>query len=201
MKQFFSHLCCESQFREREQGDLPLRIKFGENCWCFEMFKCHFGVKISQSLLWYKVYTQICKYKVLERPIFNLCNTVWYIHTTIIIIWWSTICFFVCLRRMIRIKWSTICSPTGIRWSQQCWEGQRRSPTAAEDRKWKYNILHFHFLSIHSNPDVEMASVGLRLPPRMPASNNSKGRRWTEDTPRPSFLNFRQNKQNNKHKY
>ena len=125
------------------------------------------------------------------------CDT----YRMIIIIWWSTICFFVCLRRMIRIKWSTICSSTGIRWSQQCWEGQRRSPTAAEDRKWKYNILHFHFLSIHSNPDVEMASAGLRLPPRMPASNNSKGRRWTEDTPRPSFLNFRQNKQNNKHKY
>ena len=133
MKQFFSHLCCESQFREREQGDLPLRIKFGENCWCFEMFKCHFGVKISQSLLWYKVYTQICKYKVPERPISNLRNTVWYIHTTIIIIWWSTICFFVCLRLMIRIKWSTICSSTGIRWSQQCWDGQGRSPTAAED--------------------------------------------------------------------
>ena len=167
MKQFFSHLCCESQFREREQGDLPLRIKFGENCWCFEMFKCHFGVKISQSLLWYKVYTQICKYKVPERPISNLRNTVWYIQQ------WSS---------LFDDQQSASLSACGGFTKSN--DQQSAPPPGSDD---------------HSN--VEMANAGLRLPPRMPASNNSKGRRWTEDTPRPSFLNFRQNKQNNKHKY
>ena len=131
---FVSHLCCGCQFREREQGDLPLRIKFGENCWCFEMFKCHFGVKISQSLLWYKVYTQICKYKVPLKDPFLIyviqCDTY--------------------IQRSSLFDDQQSASLSACGWWSESNDQQSAPPPGSDD---------------HSN--VEKASAGLRLPPRI----------------------------------